>query len=211
MKDQKAIIKDHFSYLFEGSLLDEIAQVGVHRNVGADEVLIEIGSYVKFMPLLLSGAIKIFRQEKENEQLLYFLEKGDTCAMTLNCCIGQTKSEIKAVAEMDSEMILVPIKKMEDWLSYKSWRSFVFESYNSRMLEMLEAIDSLAFNNLDQRLIKYLKDKATINKNLTIETSHREIAYEMNTSRVVISRVLKKLEKEEKIDLKRNKIILLKF
>ena len=79
------------------------------------------------------------------------------------------------------------------------------------MLEMLEAIDSLAFNNLDQRLIKYLKDKATINKNLTIETSHREIAYEMNTSRVVISRVLKKLEKEEKIDLKRNKIILLKF
>jgi len=211
MKDQKAIIKDHFSYLFEESLLDEIALVGVHRNVGADEVLIEIGSYVKFMPLLLSGAIKIFRQEKENEQLLYFLEKGDTCAMTLNCCIGQTKSEIKAVAEMDSEMILVPIKKMEDWLSYKSWRSFVFESYNSRMLEMLEAIDSLAFNNLDQRLIKYLKDKATINKNLTIETSHREIAYEMNTSRVVISRVLKKLEKEEKIDLKRNKIILLKF
>jgi CRP/FNR family transcriptional regulator, anaerobic regulatory protein len=208
----RQVIHENFSYLFEEKVLQEIEETGIYKEVNAGETLIEIGSYVNYMPLLISGAVKIFRQDEEgDEYILYFLERGDTCAMTLNCCLGQSKSEIKAVAEVDTTLILVPVEKMEEWLQYKSWRSFVFESYNNRLTEMLEAIDSLAFMNLDSRLLKYLKDKVLINKTEMLEITHQEIASELNTSRVVISRILKKFEQEKKIVLHRNKLEVLDF
>ena len=159
-------IKINYGYLFEEALLKEIDEVGIFKEVKKDEKLIEIGSYVKSMPLLISGAIKILREDTEgNELLLYFLEKGDTCAMTLSCCIGQRKSEIRAVAEVDSTLYMLPIQKMEEWTSkYKTWRNFVFASYHNRLLELLETIDNIAFLNLDQRLLKYLQNKAKISK-----------------------------------------------
>jgi len=203
-------INQNFKYIFEKDLLEEINQIGHYKKVEAGDTLIEIGSYVKYMPLLLSGAIKVLRQDEDgHEIILYFLEKGDTCAMTLNCCMSQAISEIKAVAEIDSELVLVPVAKMEQWLKFKTWRHFVFNSYNNRLSEMLEAIDLLAFKNLDERLIKYLEDKVIINKNKLLEITHLDIALELNTSRVVISRLLKKLEIDQKIKLLRNKIEIL--
>ena len=165
------------------------------------------------MPLLLSGAIKILRNDNDGDELLlYFLERGDTCAMTLTCCLGHKKSEIKAVAEVDTDLIMVPIEKMEVWTAkYKSWRQFVFESYHSRLMELLETIDNIAFLKMDERLLKYLKEKAIVNKSTTIKNTHQEIAFELHTSRVVISRLLKKLENQNKIQLQRNQIELLAF
>ena len=145
-----------------------------------------------------------------DELLLYFLEKGDTCAVTLSCCMGQTKSDIRAVAEVDTQLIMIPIQKMEEWItSYKSWRDFAFQSYQNRLQEMLVAIDGIAFLNLDKRLLKYLHEKAKINQGNVIHSTHQEIAYELHTSRVVISRLLKKLEKMGKIELQRNNIKVL--
>lgn len=208
----KEVIKENFGFLFEKELLEEIEAVGNYKKVASGEALIEIGQYVKFMPLLLSGAIKVFRQDEQgDEYILYFLEKGDTCAMTLNCCLGQAKSQIKAVAEMETELLMIPVQKMEEWMTYRSWRSFVFESYNTRLTEMLEAIDSLAFMNLDGRILKYLKDKVLINKTDTLPLTHQEIAEELNTSRVVVSRVLKKMEQDKIIQLHRNKIEVLQY
>ena len=203
------IIEENFSHLFDREVLKEISEVGIYKKVLAGETLIEVGSFIKYMPLLISGALKVFSENEDHEQILYFIERGDTCAMTLNCCIGNAKSEIKAVAEVESEMILVPVDKMEEWLRHKSWRKFVFESYNNRLFEMLEVIDSLAFLKLDERLLKYLQDKVLINKSEVLTTSHLEIALELNTSRVVISRLLKKLELEKKIILNRGKIEVL--
>ena len=162
------------------------------------------------MPLLLSGAIKVLRvDENGDELLLYFLEPGDTCAMTMSCCLGHTKSEIKAIAELDTELLMVPVQKMEEWTTtYKSWRNFVFQSYHSRLQELLHTVDTIAFLNMDERLLKYLKDKAKISGETTLQTTHQEIAYDLNTSRVVISRLLKKLETMKKIQLKRNSIKL---
>ena len=199
---------DSYNYIFEEELLSEISRVGIYKKFKADDFLIEIGDYIKSMPLLLNGAIKILREDdKGDELLLYFLEKGDTCAMTLTCCIGESKSKIRAVAETDGTLIMIPIEKMEDWLTqYKTWRNFVFDSYNIRLKEMLEAIDTLAFMNLDERLYKYLTDKAKVLGRTTIHNTHQEIAYEMHTSRVVISRLLKKLETLGKIKLHRNSI-----
>lgn len=202
------IIKENYSTIFEEKLLEEIAQVARIYDFKEGDVLIDFGDYIKNMPLLLKGAIKILREDfDEGELLLYFIEKGDTCAMTMACCLGDTKSEIKAVAETDVKLIMIPVSKMEEWLGkYKSWRNFVFNSYNNRLKEMLTAIDNLAFMNMDERLLNYLFEKAKINKTNYVQNTHQEIAYDLHTSRVVISRLLKALENEGRIKLHRASI-----
>ncbi len=204
-------IKINYGHLFEKELLQEINNVGVFKEVSEGFIFIEIGEYAKSMPLLFSGAIKILRQDDDgNELLLYFLEKGDTCAMTLSCCIGRSKSEIRAVAVVDTKLIVIPIQKMEEWTSkYKTWRNFVFKSYHNRLMELLETIDNIAFLKMDERLLKYLFDKVKVTNNSIINSTHQQIAYDLNTSRVVISRLLKTLENKKIIKLHRNKIELI--
>lgn len=201
-------IKEAYGFLFEKELLEEISEVGTLKRVKAGDTIIEIGDYVTGMPLLIDGAIKILREDdKGDELLLYFLERGDTCAMTLSCCLGQKKSEIRAVAETDTIFVMIPIAKMEEWTSkYKTWRNFVFQAYHARLSEMLDTIDAIAFLNMDQRLMKYLRDRAKIKGEVEIQSTHQQIAYDLHTSRVVISRLLKKLEMEGKISLQRNQI-----
>lgn len=203
-------LRDAYHFIFEEELLQEMLKVGSLKEVKSGGIIIDIGDYVKQMPLLLEGAIKILREDKDGDELLlYFLERGDTCAMTLSCCLGQTKSEIRAVAEKDTSLVMIPIEKMEEWTSrFKSWRNFVFESYHSRLTEMLDTIDTIAFLHMDERLMKYLQDKAKINKTEQIQVTHQEIAYDLHTSRVVVSRLLKKLELDGKIGLQRNSIMV---
>ena len=203
-------LKEAYGFLFEEELIKEIVNNGVLKTAKEGEIIMDINDYITSMPLLLEGAIKILREDKDgNELLLYFLERGDTCALTLSCCLGQTRSEIRAVAERDTQYIMVPVGKIEEWTAkYKSWRNFVFESYHSRLTEMLETIDTIAFMNMDERLLRYLQDKAKINQSEALQITHQQIAYDLNTSRVVISRLLKKLEIDKKILLQRNQIIV---
>jgi len=204
-------LTEAYSFIFEKELIEEMAEVGHLKSIKEGEKIIEIGDFVIHMPLLISGAIKILREDKDGDELLlYFLERGDTCAMTLSCCLGETKSEIRAVAEKSTEIIMIPIEKMEEWIAkYKTWRHFVFESYHSRLTEMLDTIDTIAFLNMDERLMRYLQDKAKINQNELLQVTHQDIAYDLHTSRVVISRLLKKLKLEGKIELQRNSIKVL--
>ena len=203
-------LRDAYHFIFEEELLQEMVKFGTLKEVKSGDTIIDIGDYVKNMPLLLEGAIKILREDKDGDELLlYFLERGDTCAMTLSCCLGQTKSEIRAVAEKDTRLVMIPIEKMEEWTSrFKSWRNFVFESYHGRLTEMLDTIDTIAFLHMDERLMRYLQDKAKINRNEQIQVTHQEIAYDLHTSRVVVSRLLKKLEIDGKISLQRNSIVV---
>ncbi|SDS44862.1 CRP/FNR family transcriptional regulator, anaerobic regulatory protein [Gillisia sp. Hel1_33_143] len=204
-------LTEAYSFIFEKELIEEMAEVGHLKSIKEGEKIIEIGDFVTHMPLLISGAIKILREDKDGDELLlYFLERGDTCAMTLSCCLGETKSEIRAVSEKPTEIIMIPIEKMEEWIAkYKTWRHFVFESYHSRLTEMLDTIDTIAFLNMDERLMRYLQDKAKINQNELLQVTHQDIAYDLHTSRVVISRLLKKLKLEGKIELQRNSIKVL--
>lgn len=208
----KKLLQETYGTLFEEKLIDEIVAVSLLRDFKQDDILIDFGDYIKKMPLLITGAIKILREDvDEGELLLYFIEKGDTCAMSMACCMGETKSEIKAVAETDGTVIMIPVHKMEEWLGkYKSWRVYVFNSYNSRLKEMLHAIDNLAFMNMDKRILHYLKDKVKINNSKEIKNTHQEIAYDLHTSRVVVSRILKSLENEGTIRLHRASIEILK-
>ncbi|HAR73702.1 MAG TPA: Crp/Fnr family transcriptional regulator [Flavobacteriaceae bacterium] len=206
----KEKIEATYPYQFEDELLNEIDELGSLIEFKANDVMIDLNQFIKGMPILLSGAIKIMREDfDEGELLLYFLEKGDTCAMTMACCLGDKQSKIRAVAETDGELVMIPIVKMDEWLAkYPSWRRFIFDSYNNRMEEMLVAIDNLAFNDMNERLKKYLLDVASINKGKVVVKTHQEIAYELNTSRVVISRLLKALEKEDFLQLNRNEITI---
>lgn len=198
----------NYGYLFEEELLNEIQEVGIYKEIKANTTIIDINSYIVSMPLVLQGAIKILREDKEGDELvLYYLEVGDTCAMTLSCCMDQTKSKVRAITETDVSLLMIPKQKMGEWLSkYKTWQEFVLQSYHYRLQEFIEAIDTIAFLNMDKRLLKYLKDKALVNKNDLIQTTHQEIANDLHTSRVVVSRLLKVLEKENKIKLHRNSI-----
>ncbi len=204
-------LKDNFGDFFESSLIEEIAELGQLKQFTAGEKIIEIGQYIKGMPLLLSGVIKILREDDDGDELLlYYLERGDTCSMTMACCLGDTQSEIRAVAETDVELVMVPIRKMEEWTGkYRSWRNFVFDSYHNRLNELLATVDSIAFKKMDERLVEYLREKTRISGSNIINNTHQEIAYDLHSARVVISRLLKKLEQMGKISLNRNSIEIL--
>ena len=200
-----------YGFVFEDELIDEIVSVAHLVEFKEGDILIDFGDYIKTMPLLIEGAIKILREDfDEGEMLLYFIEKGDTCAMTMACCIGEAKSEIRAVAETDGKIIMIPVTKMEEWLGkYKSWRNYVFNNYNNRLKEMLSAIDSLAFMNMEERLLNYLFEKCKINHSREIFSTHKEIAYDLHSSREVISRLLKALEIKGRIKLNRASVEVL--
>ncbi|WP_430425091.1 Crp/Fnr family transcriptional regulator [Maribacter litoralis] len=196
---------------FEKELINEIVQVGTFKEVPEGYKLMEIGDYIRGMPLLITGAIKILREDEDGDELLlYYLEQGDTCSMTMACCMGDNQSEIRAIAETDTKLIMVPIQKMEEWtIKYKSWRNFVFNSYHERLNELLNTLDNIAFQKMDERLIGYLKEKARVTNDHIIHSTHQDIAYDLHSSRVVISRLLKKLEEMGKIKLHRNYLEIL--
>lgn len=206
----KELLHEKFKNIFEKELLDELQAIGKPVNVKAGDIIMDTGQYIKFIPLLLSGSIKIIRQDDtDGEILLYYVGSNETCAMSLTCCMAHQKSRIRAIAEEDTEMITVPVEKMDEWMiKYESWKNFVMQTYNARFDELLRTIDSIAFQKVDERLENYLKSKAELTESKLLVVSHQQIAEELNSSREVISRLLKHLEKNGKIKLGRNKIEL---
>ncbi|MDH7911275.1 Crp/Fnr family transcriptional regulator [Winogradskyella sp. SYSU M77433] len=202
-----------FKYLFDTETIDNIADVAVLKSFNKNDIIIDIGQELKFIPLLIKGNIKVLREDNTgNELLLYVLESGDTCAMSLTCCMAKSVSKIRAIADDDATVIMIPIDNMRLWFhNNESWRNFILDSYQVRFDEMLETIDTLAFMKMDERLFKYLKDHVKLSASTTLEITHQEIAEDLHTSRVVVSRILKQLENEGKIELGRNKIFVLEF
>ncbi len=217
MNTQEIILREklgeYYATIFEKELIDEIVEVGFIDKYKAGEILVDIGENMTHIPLILNGAVKIIRQEKEGEELvLYFLEQGDTCAISFINCINRKESMFRATVENDTEAVFVPVEIIDDWLAkYKSWRNFIIDSYHFRLIEMVESIDGLAFKNMTQRLLKYLSDKAKINHDINLEITHQEIANELNTSRVVVTRLIKKLHNDNKIFSSRNKVKVLEL
>lgn len=199
-------LNQYYGGQFEPGLLEELNQVGTFMEVSEGKDLLMPGQYIRSIPLLLSGIIKVLRPDTEgNELLLYYLERGDTCMVTTAGCMGDTKSEIHAIAQTPAKLLMIPVRKMEEWSDkYKTWRNFIFSSYHSRMMELLESVDNIAFHNMDERLVNYLKNKINILNSKHIHITHKEIANDLHTSRVVISRLLKKMENDHKIKLHRS-------
>lgn len=204
-------LKNKLSHFLEKKLIDEIISEGKIMNFKEGDVIMDYGKRVKFMPLILSGSIRVMRRDEEDREiLLYYLSSNESCAMAYACCMEDKKSEVKAIAEENVEIIAIPHEKLDEWLiKYPSWKSYIFNSFTQRFNELLKSLESIAFHKLDERLIKYLKKKVKLSGKTSIPLSHNQIAEEMGTSRVVISRLLKQLENEKKLVLYRNEIKLL--
>jgi len=200
-----------FDSTFEPALLQEMQQFGEIKIFKEGEIIMDYGKYIRMMPLVLKGTIKVLRMDENgNEILLYYLSSNESCSMAYSCCVEIKKSEIKAIAEDDVELIAIPQIKLDEWLcKYPSWKNYIMRSFNERFLELLKSIESIAFHKLDERLIAYLKEKQRLSGSSVIKVSHYLIADELATSRVVISRLLKQLENSKKIILYRNEIKLL--
>lgn len=206
------LISERFKLVFEKELLEEIEQKSIPAYVKAGTVIMDIGQTVRIMPIILSGSIRISRTDEDGREiLLYYVNSNESCAMTFTCCMQQHASEIKAVAEEDVEMLSIPVNLMDEWMAkYPSWKSFVMRTVQNRFHELLKTIDQIAFQKLDERLVNYLKEKAKTTGSSLINISHEQIAKELASSREVISRLLKKLETDNKLLLYRNQIKLLR-
>ncbi len=196
---------------FEPKLVEEIEKVGVLKKLEMGVELMRPGMSVRSIPIILSGSLRIMRQDEDGkETFLYFLTKGDTCAMSLTCCTANRPSAVRAVAEDPTELIMVPVDKMDIWMAtFPSWKTFVFQAYQRRFEDLLEAVDSLAFQRMDERIWRLLKKKAGLQEKRYVYATHQELADELNTSREVVTRLLKKLEGMDKIKTHRNRIELM--
>ena len=207
------IIRKKFPMLAELSLQEEIAKVGQLYEFEAGDMIMDYGQFIRFIPLVVDGTIKVLRQSAEsgNEIFLYYLNAGETCAMAFTCCMMHKKSEIRTVAEDRTTIISIPLKNMDEWMTkYPSWKNFIMISYNNRFHELFNALDNIAFLKMDERLLKYLANKSKTLDSRELEVTHQEIARELNASREAVSRLLKKLERANLIKLGRNKISLQK-
>ena len=172
---------DNLSNIFEPALLKEIMQFGVVQQFGEGDLIMDYGKYIRMMPIILSGTIKVYRQgEDGNEILLYYLSSSESCSMAYSCCIEAKKSEVKAIAEDEVKIIGIPHIKLDEWLcKYTSWKNYIMRSFNERFIELLKSIESIAFHKLDERLIDYLKEKQRIMGSSVIKVSHNLIADEL--------------------------------
>lgn len=197
--------------LFEPELQDEINKVGKIISVKAEDVIMDYGQIIRGIPLVLSGSIKIYRMDEDGKELLlYYVNSNESCAMTFTCCMEQKPSEIKAIAEEDVTMISIPVEYMDKWMmKYTTWKNFIMGTIHDRFNELLKTIDLIAFQKLDERLRHYLEQKAKNLGTKLLNLSHEQIATDLATSRVVISRLLKALENEGLLLLYRNQIKLL--
>lgn len=193
---------------FEPELIEILDKNAIERVFHAGEVIVRSGQYIKSAVLVISGRIKIYRENDEGgEFLIYYLGPGEACAVSLICALQSQTSEITAKAIEETSVIMLPVQLVDELMSrFKTWSHFVIQTYRRRFDEMLTAIDSIAFRNMDERLEFYLKRAKKDGGQTLLNLTHQQIADDLNSSREVISRLLKKMEQLGKINLNRNSI-----
>jgi CRP/FNR family transcriptional regulator, anaerobic regulatory protein len=200
-----------FSSFFEASLLAELEANAMLMEPKAGETMLNIGQTIRAVPLVVNGSFKVSRMNDEGQELLlYYVRELESCAMTFTCCMMAHESVIKGSAEEDSMLLCVPTHLMDEWMSkYSSWKRYVMNTVLTRFTELIKTIDDVAFKKMDDRLISYLKGKSSVTGSALINLTHQQIADELGTNRVVISRLLKKLETDNKLLLYRNQLKIL--
>lgn len=205
------ILKKVFPHLLHPQLVEEIQEVGQLMRFKEGDVLIDYGQYIRMAPLVLEGSLKIMRENDEGEELfLYFLNAGESCSMSFTCCLAEKRSSIRAVVDDDVLILGIPVQYVDQWISkYTVWKNFVLRSYDQRLMELIQTIDTIAFKKLDERLIDYLNQLVKNHDSKHLNITHQQIASDLNASREAVSRLLKKMEKMGDLILGRNKIEIL--
>lgn len=194
------------------ALKKELISISTISTFEAGTVILKQGGYVKVIPLMISGLAKVFKEEPENgnEVLLYYIKPGESCVMSMTTLLHNTTSKVKAIVEEKSEVVLIPADKaMEIAKKYPRWNEFIYDLFNLKFDELLNVVEILTFSKKDIRLLEYLKKESKLKNTVTLQTTHQHIAYDLGSSREVISRLLKKLELEGHIKLNQGSITLL--
>ena len=191
-------------------LVEEISTHGTVQEIPAGTEILREGQYIKVIPLVLKGAIKVFTRFKEKELLLYYILPEESCIMSFSANLSNEPSKVFAITEMDTTALLLPADKIEGWIKkFPKFNTLFYQMYNERYADMLDTINHLLFNKLDQRVLDHLTNKMEITGSSLVKITHKQIASELGTAREVISRVIKKLEKEDRLSQRQEGIEIL--
>lgn len=204
-------INDIIEFKTSPEIKRRLEACGTAKKFGAGEVIQRENAYVKAIPIVSYGTIRVLRTDDEGrELLLYYIKAGESCIMSFLGGMYNDTSKIKAIAEEETEILFIPADKMSTLIrEFPEWLEFIFRLYHKRFEELLEVVNSLAFKKVDERLLSLIKTKCDLSDSLTIQVTHEQLANELGTARVVVSRLLKQMEDEKKVKLGRNKIRLL--
>lgn len=205
-------IQQQLPSIRDRALINKIIEAGQVMSLKQGTKILDYNQYIKIVPIVLDGVIKVTQQGEEGDILLYYLTGGSTCPTAFTCCMIDKTSEIKAVAEEDTEIIAIPIRYIDEWSrEHLEWKNFIMDSYNIRFKELLATIDAIAFSQLDMRLAKYLAKKVELSGKKEFKITHKQISLDLNTTREAISRLLKKMEQLGHVELSRNHIKVLQL
>ena len=197
--------------IFQSDLVKEIENSGNLKHFEAGDTIVNMDSYIKHIPVVISGSMKVIRTEEDGREiLLYYLTPGESCIVSILAGMKNDTSKIKAIVEEDAEIMLIPADKAKEWVrKYPEWTDFIFNLYQKRFEELLEVVNSVAFQKIDTRLLHLIKQKTQLYQSKEISVTHQQLADELGITREATSRVLKQMEKEHLLILSRNKIELL--
>ena len=197
------------TFFTEPAFKDELIQHCKLLSFVKGDIIVKDGQYVKFLPIVLSGAIRVFQQKEDREILLYYVRAEETCTMSLAAAYFNNKSTSHGVVTEPTEVMIIPAGLIDQWqLKYPSWNRYVMHMFRKRYDELIGSFEGVAFEHVDVRIWEYLKNKALLEDSKMINLSHQQLAYELGTTRVVISRILKEYERQKKIKLFRGRIEL---
>lgn len=189
-------IKQKFNYLGL-DLLNQLFENAIIKQFDSNIELVREGQYVKFIPIVISGLVKVYTQIEEKELLLYYIKPEQSCIMSFSSCINNDKSKVFAITEESSTILLIPSEKMVNWISvFPNINKLFYQQYDLRYSELVDTIHHLLYDKLDKRIFDYLKEKISITQKNPIKITHKEIANDLGTAREVVSRLIKKLEKQ---------------
>ncbi|MCX6187435.1 MAG: Crp/Fnr family transcriptional regulator [Bacteroidetes bacterium] len=189
---------------------EKLVDYGFTKTFAEGDIILNENAYIKAIPIVMSGSIRVMRTDDDDREiLLYYIKAGESCIMSFLGGIHQDTSKVKAIAEEATEILFIPIDKVNLLIKdYPEWLDYIFRLYHKRFEELLDVVNAIAFKKLDERLLDFIKKKCSINNNKTLIITHESIANELGTARVVVSRLLKQMEQEGLVVLGRNKIIL---
>ncbi|HNQ61005.1 MAG TPA: Crp/Fnr family transcriptional regulator [Bacteroidia bacterium] len=189
---------------------ERLYQYGIAKTFSEGDVILNEDAYIKAIPIVTKGSIKVMRMDEDGREiLLYYIKTGESCIMSFLGGLHNDTSKVKAVAEEESEILFIPVDKVSQLIKeFPEWLDYIFRLYHKRFEELLEVVNAVAFKKMDERLLNFIKNKAELTKSHTLYITHEQIANELGTARVVISRLLKQMEEQNLLSLGRNKITL---
>lgn len=193
------------------AIREKLYQYGIVKTFAVGDTILSENAYIKSIPLVTSGSIRVMRTEEDGREiLLYYITAGESCIMSFLGGLHQDTSKVKAIAEEETEILFIPVEKVSELIKeFPEWLDYIFRLYHKRFEELLEVVNAVAFKKMDDRLLNFIKNKCELTKSHTLYVTHEQIANELGTARVVVSRLLKKMEEEQLVQLGRNKVTLL--